>query len=126
MDTCVDHGVDEDIWATFKENVNVTIFTPASSKGIPLSINPLNFSPKNLDDDEMIRTADYLATLTSTILGYDIESDKGKAAKSYLYLLIEDIWRRFSMRTSEMQRSRIKMVISYWTWEKRLQEFSTE
>ena len=73
-------------------NVEVVIWTPASSKGIPLCINPLKF-----DGLEKMSTEDQSRYLSSTaknivsLIGYDLDSDDGKSAESILYTIFEDI-----------------------------------
>ena len=43
VDDLRENGVDPKIQEVFQENVEVVIWTPGSSKGIPICINPLQF-----------------------------------------------------------------------------------
>ncbi|MGM5487906.1 MAG: helicase HerA-like domain-containing protein [Nanobdellota archaeon] len=73
----------------YKENVRVTIFTPISSKGIPICINPLRFDDVS-DPEEIIPVLNEVATSLAKLLGYNHMNDKGKAAASILYTILKD------------------------------------
>ena len=64
--------------------VPVKIFTPASSKGIPLSVNPL----KIIEGDEKVQIADQIATAITKLIGFNTRSEKGSATKGILYTLL--------------------------------------
>ncbi|MFP4424768.1 MAG: helicase HerA-like domain-containing protein [Candidatus Woesearchaeota archaeon] len=72
----------------YKENVRVTIFTPISSKGIPICINPLRFSETS-DPEEIVPVLNEIATSLAKLLGYSLMNDKGKAAASILYTILK-------------------------------------
>ena len=76
------------------EKARIAIFTPASNKGIPISINPLDFPSEDTPHDEAIITLDMAATSLVSFLGYDLSSDSGKGAKAYLFTIIEYLWRK--------------------------------
>ncbi len=88
------HGTPLTIQEEYFENARVAIFTPASSKGIPISVNPLSFPSKDTPHEEAILALDMTATSLSSFLGYDLDSDAGKGAKAYLFTLLEHLWRR--------------------------------
>ncbi len=73
----------------FKEKVKVTIFTPISSKGVPLCINPLRFENLNIEAEEIIPILHSIATSISKLLGYDTGNDKGKSAEAILYTVLK-------------------------------------
>ena len=75
------------------EKARVAIFTPASSKGIPISVNPLSFPSDDTPHEEAILALDMTATSLTSFLGYDLGSDDGKGAKAYLFTLLEYLWR---------------------------------
>ncbi|MFO7710368.1 MAG: helicase HerA-like domain-containing protein [Candidatus Woesearchaeota archaeon] len=77
----------------YKENVRVTIFTPISSKGIPICINPLRFSETS-DPEEIVPILNEIATSLAKLLGYSLMNDKGKAAASMLYTILKDHYDR--------------------------------
>ena len=54
------------------DKARVSIFTPASSKGIPISVNPLSFPSADTPHDEAILALDMTATSLSSFLGYDL------------------------------------------------------
>jgi len=76
------------------EKARIAIFTPASSKGIPISVNPLSFPSEDTPHEEAILAIDMTATSLSSFLGYDLDSDAGKGAKAYLFTLLEHLWRK--------------------------------
>lgn len=78
----------------FKDKVNVVIFTPTSSKGIPLCANPLKPLPKDIDKEELISILNQTSTSIAKLIGYGAGNDKGKNAQSVLYLILMDAWKR--------------------------------
>jgi len=87
------HGIPLTMQEEYFEKARVSIFTPASSKGIPISVNPLSFPSPDTPHDEAILALDMTATSLSSFLGYDLASDAGKGAKAYLFTLLENLWR---------------------------------
>ena len=87
------HGTPLAIRDEFFEKARVAIFTPASSRGIPISVNPLKFPPEDTPREESILTLDMTATSLTSFLGYDLNSDAGKGAKAYLFTILEHLWR---------------------------------
>ena len=55
----------------YLKNAEVRIWTPASSKGIPLCINPLKFSEEEMDVEDIIKTVDNIAATLIRFVGYD-------------------------------------------------------
>ncbi len=87
-----EHKYDKGRRDAFKDRVEVRVFTPASSKGIQLSVNPLKFPEKGISQEEMVRALDLTATGLSQLLGYTISSDSGKSCQKYLYTLLWCCW----------------------------------
>ena len=87
------HGTPLAIQEEFFEKARVAIFTPASSKGISISVNPLKFPSEDTPREESILTLDMTATSLTSFLGYDLNSDAGKGAKAYLFTILEHLWR---------------------------------
>ena len=83
------YGISEEFYNEYKDKVEVVIFTPASEKGIPLSINPLIMPPQELDKEEKILAIDGIATTMVNVLGYKVNTEKGGAVKAYLVSLFE-------------------------------------
>jgi len=88
------HGIPLTMQEEYFDKARITIFTPASSKGIPISVNPLSFPSADTPHEETILALDLTATSLSSFLGYDLTSDAGKGAKAYLFTLLEHLWRK--------------------------------
>jgi len=84
------HGLSLESYNWFKENVDVTIYTPISTKGIPLCINPLKLTEAKLPEEEIIPIMHAIATSISKLLGYNTSNDKGKSAEAVLYTLLKN------------------------------------
>ncbi len=88
------HGIPFTMQEEYFEKARISIFTPASNKGIPISVNPLDFPSKDTPHEEAVLALDMAATSLVSFLGYDLSSDSGKGAKAYLFTLIEHMWRK--------------------------------
>jgi hypothetical protein len=86
------HGTPLMIQEEVFKKARIAIFTPASSKGIPISVNPLSFPSKETPHEEAILALDMTATSLTSFLGYDLDSDAGRGAKAYLFTLLEHMW----------------------------------
>ncbi len=87
-------GTPKSYWDDVQKQAQVAIFTPASTKGIPISMNPLKEPPENLEHEDFIQAVDSVAEAIASILGYNTDKGKGKDVHSYLYLLLEAIWEK--------------------------------
>jgi hypothetical protein len=67
------------------EKVEVRIWTPLRSKGLPLCIDPFRSPPADLDVEEAITAWDMVAAGFSNLTGYDVEKTQGKVVKPFLY-----------------------------------------
>ncbi|MCY3411648.1 MAG: ATP-binding protein [Candidatus Heimdallarchaeota archaeon] len=85
-------GVPGSYYDEINKMKQVAIWTPASSKGLTISMNPLKAPPDQLDYEDKIQAIDAVADTVASILGYNTEKGKGAEVKSYLYLLLEAIW----------------------------------
>lgn len=84
------NGGDQTTRDDFAEKVEVVVWTPASSKGMPICINPLQFG--NLDgstSEDRTRYFSSVAINIASLVGYDLESDDGKSAEAVLSVLFE-------------------------------------
>jgi hypothetical protein len=86
------HGTPLSIQEEFFEKARVAIFTPASTKGIPICVNPLKFPSAGTPVEEAILTVDMTAASLASFLGYDLNSDAGKGARAYLFTLLKHLW----------------------------------
>ena len=83
-------GTDLAIRDSFAENVEVVIWTPGSSKGLPLSINPLQLDGiSDLSTEDQIRYFSSTAKNIANFIGYDLSRDDGKSAESILAIIFE-------------------------------------
>lgn len=83
-------GTDPNIRDEYDNNVEVVIWTPGSSKGIPLCINPLQFDGVNdLNAEDKTRFFSSTAKNICSLVGYDLDSDDGKSAEAILAVIFE-------------------------------------
>ncbi len=87
-------GTPERIYEDYKKKAAVAIFTPASRKGIPISINPLKAPPEGIDEEDRILSIDATASSVLPFLGYDEDTDAGSLVKDYLFVLLQRIWEK--------------------------------
>jgi len=93
-DDLLSHGTDPARLKEYVDKLEFRTFTPASSKGIALSANPLQLPPADLPEEEKIRSLDLVCSSLALLLGYDTEAEEGKAVKSLLYEVFEYAWKR--------------------------------
>jgi len=81
----------------FKENVEVRIWTPARTKGLPISLDPFSSPPSDLDEEQRVASLDMMAAGFASIAGYNVEKPEGAQIKAYLnnILLYADIGNQF-------------------------------
>lgn len=83
-------GIPAGIRDSFAQSVEVVIWTPGSSKGLPLSINPLRFEDASgLSVEDSLRFFSATARNVAGLIGYDTDNDEGKAAESALTAVFE-------------------------------------
>ncbi len=61
---------------SFKENVEVLIWTPGSTRGLPLCLNPLKFDDIPSNKEDRIKYLSYTAQVLVSALDYDTKSQK--------------------------------------------------
>lgn len=84
------YNVPPEIRESYAENAEVVIWTPGSSKGLPLSINPLQFAGiDDMDTEDQVRYLSSIAKNLVGLIGFDLEDDDGKAAESVLAVVFE-------------------------------------
>ena len=81
-------GLDPDKIEELREKAEITIYTPTSSKGIPLCLNPLKLPTEPLDEEDLISIINQISTSLAKLIGYK-DDDKGKSASSILYLILK-------------------------------------
>ena len=84
------YNIDRDIYDSFYEKSEVLIWTPASAKGLPLCINPMQFEGiEKLGKNDQIRYFSSTAKNIAALIGYDADSDDGQAVDSILTAIFE-------------------------------------
>jgi len=89
-----DEKTDKERAALFKEKARVVVFTPTSSKGIPLCVNPLKLPKKDIDREDAVSILNQISSSVTKLIGYDLDKDAGKNAQAVLYLLLHDCWKK--------------------------------
>ena len=86
-------GVSSELAASFREMVEVVIFTPASRKGVPICADPLQIDVNRLEERERIEAVSNMATMITSLIGFDLGSDDGEGIRAafdtYLNVLLE-------------------------------------
>lgn len=82
------HNLNEEIFSTLKENSDVTIYTPVSSKGVSICINPLSLPEAQLPEEEAITIIHDTATALTKLLGHTLRTSKGKYAQAVVYSVL--------------------------------------
>ena len=70
------------------EKMEIRIWTPLRSKGLPLCIDPFRSPPPDLDQEEAITAWDMVAAGFSNLAGFDVEKTDGKVVKPFLYEIL--------------------------------------
>ncbi|MBU1009909.1 MAG: ATP-binding protein [Bacteroidetes bacterium] len=83
-------SVPVEIRNAYAGKAEVVIWTPGSSKGLPLSINPLQFDDlEGIDAEDRLRYFSATAKNVAELIGYDSDNDEGKSAESVLTAVFE-------------------------------------
>ena len=89
-DTIKDKGTDLSIRKSFNDNVEVVIWSPGSSKGLPICMNPLQFEGvSSLSAEDQTRTLSSVAKNIASLIGYDLDADDGKSAEAVMAVIFE-------------------------------------
>jgi hypothetical protein len=92
-DELKEHGTPLGIQEEFFSKARIAIFTPASKKAIPISINPFKSPSQDISREEAVQAIDITATSVAGFLGYDLNTDSGKGARAYMFTILEHLWR---------------------------------
>ena len=82
-------AVDEEAARAFLERVDPVIWTPASQKGVPLSVDPVDPGLAELPADERLRAQSRTAARIVGLLGWDLDADEGAAPLRPVRELVE-------------------------------------
>jgi hypothetical protein len=89
-----EHGTSLEVQEEFFSKARIAIFTPASNKAIPISVNPFKSPSQEIPHEEAIQAIDLTAASLAGFLGYDLNTDAGKGAKAYMFIILEHLWRQ--------------------------------
>jgi predicted transcriptional regulator len=98
-----EHGTPLEVQEEFFSKARIAIFTPASNKAIPISVNPFKSPTQDIPHEEAVQTIDLTAASLASFLGYDLNSDAGKSAKAYMFTILEHIWQQ-GQRINDMNQ----------------------
>ena len=73
----------------FSDMVEVRVWTPVRSKGLPICLNPFVAPSESLDAEQKISSWDLMAAGFTSIAGFDLTKPAGAEIKSYLVTLLE-------------------------------------
>lgn len=86
-------GVSKELAQSFRDQVEVVVFTPASRRGIPLCADPLHLDVSELDSRGRIEAISNMATMVTSLIGFDLSSDDGEGIRAafdtYLNILFD-------------------------------------
>ena len=83
-----EHGGEVSRMKKLISTMEVRIWTPLRSKGLPLCIDPFRSPPADLDPEEAITAWDMVAAGFSSLAGFDVEKTQGKVVKPFLYEIL--------------------------------------
>ncbi|MHA1768179.1 MAG: hypothetical protein ACTSVK_18175 [Promethearchaeota archaeon] len=78
---------------SFKEKVIPIIFTPSSSKAVPIKFNPLEFPPNNLDDADVSSALDSMVKNFLQFIKVKIDTKDGTKLYNFLIYLFKIYWK---------------------------------
>ncbi len=104
----IEKGLDPGDARIFAEMIDPVIFTPASHKGVAISADPIRIDPDKLNVSERLHAFSATATILTSLLGYDLDSDEGEGLvavfnKAFLHWYEQD---RFPKN--------LEMLTQYW------------
>lgn len=93
-DVLQEKGVDLDRKNNFFNSSDVRVFTPSSNKGLPISLNPVIFPPFNIDQEEVVRILDNVASTLVELLVKLVKYPSAKVvqSKSVIYTILLEKW----------------------------------
>ena len=83
------NGGDAERAQRFAESVEIRVWTPVRSKGLPICLNPFVAPSDDLDEEQKISSWDMMAAGFTSIAGFNLAKPDGAEIKSYLVTLIE-------------------------------------
>jgi len=89
-------GINLELLQDFKDKVAVRIFTPASTKGAPISVNPLILPDRRADEEDVIRIIDNSARTLIRVLVKTTGLPSSYESKAFacVYKILKTYWDR--------------------------------
>lgn len=88
------HGTAVEVLDDFFGKARIAIFTPASNRAIPISVNPFRSPSQSILYEEAVQAIDITASSLAGYSGYDLDEDAGKSAKAYIFTILEHLWKQ--------------------------------
>ncbi len=90
----LEKGISSDLIQEFKDKVSVRVFTPASTKGAPISVNPLVMPDRRAEEEDVIRIIDNSSrTLISVLIKTaGLPSTYESKAFAVVYEVLKHYW----------------------------------
>ncbi len=92
-DSSAAHPAPQDVVDGYWSRAALSIFTPGSSKGAPMSLNPLKTPPVFVSSEDAVLYLDALAQSLVGSMGYDPAIDSGSRAKDAIFLALQAAWK---------------------------------
>ena len=83
-------GLTPELAEEFKERVEVVIFTPAARRGVPLCADPFYLDPTPLKGQDRLHAVSGVASMVTSLLGYDLSSDDGEGLSAAFDALLTE------------------------------------
>ena len=84
-----EHPVSREIADGYWSRAAVSIFTPGTTRGSAVALNPLKRPPNVATSEDLVVSLDALAESLAAAMGYDAGSDVGTRVKDVLFLTLE-------------------------------------
>ncbi|MCF7860765.1 ATP-binding protein [Candidatus Woesearchaeota archaeon] len=92
IDSLTEHSIPSVRQEELRKNSLVDIYTPTSSKGIPISVNPLIAPPQKTEYEDAVGIFQNISTSLAGLLDYG-DDDKGRNAQTIIYKLLYENWK---------------------------------
>jgi hypothetical protein len=87
-------GTPADVRSSYADKVEMVVWTPASSLGVPLSVNPLAGTRARSDgatDEDALRERGFAADALADLASFDLRAPEGRAVATLFGLIMEHV-----------------------------------
>ena len=109
-----EHGIPRKIFDSYSDKVDVRIYTPASSKGLPISINPINIPEKKLagkkfDQEDIVKLLDNQSTMLVRVLEKvaNLPGSWTSSAEAAIYTVLQSFYEKGEQIENLMELAKI-------------------